>query len=84
MAPEYSIETQSKIVLAVCALHNFIVQHDPDDAQQYDNMKTLHQLNHQRPVVNERDHYELERAGERRESIAKAMWLQYQEYIATE
>lgn len=29
--PEYSIQTQAKIVHAICALHNFVRIHDPED-----------------------------------------------------
>ena len=32
-APEYNIQTQAKIVLAICALHNFICIHDPNDLE---------------------------------------------------
>ena len=32
-APEYDIQTQAKIVLAICTLHNFIHIHDPDDLE---------------------------------------------------
>jgi hypothetical protein len=35
-APEYTIPTQSKIILAVCVLWNFIRCHDPDDAEPFD------------------------------------------------
>ncbi len=31
IAPEYSLETQSKIIHAICVLHNFIHVHDPDE-----------------------------------------------------
>ena len=30
-ALEYSLETQSKIICAICVLHNFIHVHDPDE-----------------------------------------------------
>lgn len=30
-APYHSIETQAKIVIACCALHNFLRDNDPDD-----------------------------------------------------
>ena len=31
VAPEYSLEIQSKIIRAICILHNFIRVHDPDE-----------------------------------------------------
>lgn len=30
-APEYDLETQSKIICAICVLNNFIHIHDPDE-----------------------------------------------------
>ena len=30
-APQYSLKTQSKIIHAICVLHNFIHVHDPDE-----------------------------------------------------
>jgi hypothetical protein len=31
LAPEYNVDIQSRIPAALCALHNFIRTHDPDD-----------------------------------------------------
>ena len=35
-APEYTLQVQSKVVLALFALHNFIQVHDPDDLNDQD------------------------------------------------
>lgn len=35
-APEYSLEKQAKIILAICVLHNFIRVHDPEDIDEAD------------------------------------------------
>ena len=82
-APEYSTKTQAKLVLAICALHNFIGSYDPDDAASYD----ISELDRDSPFpqAEELGHnlsqQESRRANSRRDMIAKEMWEQYQEYL---
>ncbi|KIK42151.1 hypothetical protein CY34DRAFT_45843, partial [Suillus luteus UH-Slu-Lm8-n1] len=35
-APKYSLVVQTKLVPALCVLHNFICVHDPDDNEEGD------------------------------------------------
>lgn len=78
-APEYSIETQAKIVQALCVVHNFIRVHDPDDFE-YE----------REPILDEPDDVaygelggaagtsERNRASKFRDTIALSMWDDYQ------
>lgn len=82
-APQYPIYTQTKLVLAICALHNFVRSYDPDDIAQYD----LEELEREVPRTHNSElghhvsHAETTRANSRRDEIARAMWQQYQEFI---
>jgi hypothetical protein len=83
-SPEYSPAKQAKIVLATCALHNFIRSHDPDDAEMLNSEEV-----ERRSPRRQRDDFggnisaaETERANTRRDTIAKEMWAQYQVYNA--
>ena len=79
-APEYSPEVQAKMVPALCALHNFIQIHDPDDLDGQDWQEEIER----QPLVPsaadlrsrvsqaERDH-----AAAKREKIACDMWNDY-------
>lgn len=76
LAPEYSIETQAKLVQALCVVHNFARIYDPDDI----------------PRIEEDDEYEFDKgllqasttsaqktqASNKRDRIAKEMWKSYQ------
>ena len=42
-APEYSSEVQAKVIPALCALHNFIRIHDPDDLDDQDRQEEVEQ-----------------------------------------
>lgn len=77
--------TQAKLVLAICALHNFVCSHDPDDAKQYDTEDNFN-LRHVVPtdaLGHNVSQAERRRASTRRDQIAVAMWRQYQEYLET-
>lgn len=86
-APEYSPEIQAKIVLALCALHNFIRVHDSDDL---DEGEIDEELERRTPVPCAEDlgthvsQEERERASVLRDQIAHDMWDQYVAYTATE
>ena len=77
-APEYDIQTQAKIVFAICALHNFIHIHDPDDLEGATDAIEC------RSSRQTREHYgrsitegEKKWGDERQDKIAKKMWDDY-------
>ena len=81
-ALEYSLETQTKIVPALCALHNFICVYNPEE-----NMG-LEELSAWAPRRGQEDYshqgvsaQEKARANTKRDVIAKEMWRQYQEHL---
>lgn len=81
-APEYDLITQRKIILALCVLHNFIRIHNPTE-----NLGQEEEITRRVPRRNPEDFgqtissQEKARANSKRDSIAKAMWQQYQEHI---
>ena len=88
VAPEYNLQTQAKIPAALAALHNFIRIHDPDDnAQDEDDYEEDHNL--RSPVEIHAEHLgghisqaEKDRASAKRDAIATAMWVDYQNVLA--
>ncbi len=90
-APEYSIETQAKIIPALAALHNFINEHDPDDmdmdlaphAQEHPVWHPSREPseNTVNTVPSDISEEERDRAVARRDRIARNMWNDYQAYI---
>ena len=81
-APEYNLETQQKLVPAICVLHNFICVYDPEEEER------LEELSVQVPRRNPEDFsrrgvsaQEKARANTKRDVIAKEMWRQYQEHV---
>ena len=86
-APEYSSETQAKLVTALGAIFNFIRVHDPGDINNYDDIQSV-QASASTPgsqvACGSLSTYvssaEKQRADSRRERIAQAMWEQYQMY----
>ena len=81
-APEYSLETQTKIVPALCALHNFICVYNPEEKMGLEELSawTLRRSSedfcHQGVSAQEKA-----RANTKRDDIAKEMWRQYQEHL---
>jgi len=79
-APEYSPEVQSKVVLALCALHNFIRVHDPDDL---DDQDWQEEIERRPPVPTAADlgrrvnQAERDRAIAKQKQIADDMWVDY-------
>lgn len=82
-APEYSLATQTKLIPALCVLHNFIRIYNPDEIiepaalsrrqpRRSNEDFSRHEISDQEKAV----------ANERRDMIAKDMWRQYQEYLA--
>ena len=39
--PEYTPEIQARVILALCALHNFVRVHDPDDLDDEDTQEEI-------------------------------------------
>jgi len=78
--PEYSPEVQAKVVLALCALHNFIRVHDPDDL---DDRDWQEEIERRPPMPSTADlrsrvnQAERDRAIAKREKIAHEMWNDY-------
>jgi len=86
IAQEYSPETQSQLISGLAVIHNFIRAYDPADIPEDTEMETATGPNEEtariermtakladRAVGNE----ERNRAAERRETIALAMWEDY-------
>jgi hypothetical protein len=82
VAQEYSPEMQSRLISGLAVLHNFIRAHDPTDIPDDTEMETEEETARaerrtaklaERAVGNE----ERNRAAERREAIAVAMWADY-------
>jgi DDE superfamily endonuclease len=83
-APKYSLETQAKIIHAICILHNFIRVHNPDEDLDAPEVELDRQVPRQSAMdfggsvtTEERNN-----VNTRRDDIARHMWAQYQEYIA--
>ena len=81
-APEYNLETQTKIIPALCALHNFIRIYNPEE------IEDLEGLSARTPRRNAEDFsyqgisaQKKQRANIKRDVIAKKMWRQYQEHL---
>jgi len=87
---EYDINIQARIPVALCAIHNFIRSHDPDDEgtlpegnfSSDDENHACHQG--QVTTVTAGDSQELDDANMMRDHIAKAMWDDYQHAILSE
>ena len=81
-APEYSLETQTKIIPTLCALHNFIQVYNPDEDMGVEELSawasrlSQEDFSHQGVSTQEKA-----RANTKRDVIAKEMWVQYQEYL---
>ena len=80
------MDIQARIPAALCALHNFIRQFDPEDF--YDpELGRINLLNEEddvgQGVIGDRpaDLAERRRADTRRDAIAREMWIDYQEEL---
>jgi hypothetical protein len=77
------MDIQALIPSALCAIHNFIRDYDPDELAEYTepemrDVENMGQLGSGPPGRAER-----ELANDRRDSIADAMWVQYQDTISS-
>ena len=50
-APEYPVQTQAKLVPALCVLHNFIQTHDPEDLDLVDSAEVECRSPQRQPVI---------------------------------
>lgn len=81
--PEISINLQARLPPALAAIHNFIRDLDPTD------LNDFHEAEDIQPGWRSGDladglpqRAERERANNRRDDIANAMWVQYQQHLA--
>lgn len=88
LAPEYDMEIQARIPPALCALHNFIRQHDPSDIEDYSDMTEFShiQVRVDDPGVGDLSMHPLtaaerDMADARRDQIAQTMWSSYQDVV---
>jgi hypothetical protein len=89
VSPEYSLQTQAKIPLALGSLHNFIRISDPgDDARDdEDYCDDEDQTSFSQPDINSEhlgqhiSQAEKDRASDVRDQIAIAMWEDYQNLL---
>ena len=89
-APEYSLQAQIDLVFAYTALHNVIMEHAVEAAQE-DQFEDIYAVahresplftfdpNHTRPAIG---HTSSIKMNQKRDEIAQAMWTQYQTYLA--
>lgn len=86
VAQEYSPETQSQLISGLAVIHNFIRAYDPADILDDTEMETATgpneetaQMERRTAKLAERDvgSEERNRAAERRDAIALAMWNEY-------
>jgi len=87
-AAEYNLRTQAKIPCALAALHNYIRIHDPDDdaTEDFDFLDdSTTETNPYGNLHQESDdlgghisNAEKQRASDRRDDIARAMWADYE------
>ena len=86
--PEYTLQMQSKIPLALAALHNLIHLVDPDDEADMDGDYEAGETAGPAAPINP-DHLgthisqgEKDRASTMRDNIARVMWEDYQRQLA--
>lgn|ERR1700722_5247602 len=83
MAPEYNLNIQARIPMALCAIHNFICQHDPTEGNLPEQENLI--FNSEDPAYRTslEDAKEDEGGGNvRQDEIAWGMWDDYQQIIA--
>ena len=83
LAPEYDMDVQARVPPALCALHNFIRQHDPSDINDFADLNNfphirVGDLGVGELAVQAVTAADRERASTKRDQIAQAMWESYQ------
>lgn len=77
LAPEYNLEIQARIPVALAVLHNFIRIHDPDEGSLSDIPNHSISNNTEETTTGISEGYEGE-IDIRRDRIAEEMWIDYQ------
>jgi hypothetical protein len=86
-APKYSLRTQSKIPLALAALHNLIRLIDPDDEADMDGDYEAGEMASAAALINPDylgshiSQAKKDRASTMRDNIARVMWEDYQRQL---
>ena len=76
--PFWSFETQVKVVLAYCVIHNHIMGVDPTDYIMEAAMNQVESSRSQQEIQSRRDSIENSRVwNAKRDEICKAMWFDY-------
>jgi len=82
LGPEYNLSIQAQIPAALCALHNFIRIHDPQEEEladeEYDNQGSYTGDGFVRQVSNVEDNNSNGAVTRQRDQIAQSMWQSYQ------
>lgn len=80
IAPEYDLEVQARIPAALCAIHNFIQENDPDEGEIEEGRDVFDEGsgNEGEPTIAPEDEIV---ASLLRNQIAQEMWDQYQELL---
>jgi hypothetical protein len=84
--PSYDMDIQACIPPALCAIHNFILRHDPEDINDFDtNADDFQPGNHSEGdlAIGHPNCETRERANARRDAIAQRMWDDYMVLLAT-
>ncbi|KDQ05547.1 hypothetical protein BOTBODRAFT_40019 [Botryobasidium botryosum FD-172 SS1] len=74
---EYPLETQARIIPALCAIHNFILTYDAEDGLSPDNGDIAEGATINEVWAGGVSNAERERATETRDKIATEMWKNY-------
>lgn len=82
-ANEFPIEAQGRIASAICVVHNFIRIHDPEDLPDPDDEdnNSITPFNASFSGNGTISSQERSAAVKRRDDIANAMWVQYQQNL---
>lgn len=90
--PQFALSIQAQVPAGLAALHNFIMQHDPEDIETYitntaddldPNPGAMHEFNNYGALSTQAvTSAERTRATRHRDRIAQAMWTQYNDYLA--
>ena len=81
--PEIGMDLQVRLPPALAAIHNFIRDLDPTDLSDFTEVEDIQPGWHSGDLADALPHRaERERANNRRDNIANAMWVQYQQYLA--
>lgn len=76
--PEYSMAIQARIPPALCAIHNFIRIHDPDEIQDFEIDENIDIEPYGELAPGPAGRQERARGTARRDIIAQLMWESYQ------